>query len=451
MKKHLKTLTGAAAALGGLAWYLRGWQPVSDEECARLTEPAPGVKAGALRKAPLLGAIDPEALRRDTAALAAINPRHGGTPGEAEAREWVARRFREVGLERVRLEPFVYPRWVGEGVRLTLLGSPAAELPCLAFNGSAATPDEGVKAPLIDVGNGLAKDYARLESWQTSGRIHLAWSGALHRRDVCLNAGRAGAVGVILARSDPEMPDLVEMGTAVVLGRLPALSVSHSVGERLRQAANQGQRAWLNVDCRYTLGRSYNVVGELPGRTQEYVALIAHYDAWYSGAADNAAGVAALLALAQAWQGLRPKRTLRFVSTAAEEEGLMGALADVTLRGLKIKRRCRGVVSLDVVGAPGETLWVVGEPSQLRGATVAIGRGLGYPPAAGGRIDVYAGRIYGDHWPYNQIKIPGVMLSKHPYRYYHTPYDLPDRLDYQDARYQAAIGGTLAWRMAHTL
>ena len=151
---------------------------------------------------------------------------------------------------------------------------------------------------------------------------------------------------------------MIEAGTSVVLGRLPTLAVSHPVGQRLREAALRGIPVRLNVSRRYTLGRSYNVVGELPGASPEYVALVAHHDAWYHGAADNAAGVAAMLALARAWlraerRATQPRRTLRFVSTAAEEEGLMGALADVVLRGLRVKARCRGVVSLDVVGAPG--------------------------------------------------------------------------------------------------
>lgn len=446
-------LTALAASLGGVAWYLRGWQPLPDTACARLTEPVPG-------EAGLLEALSAADLKRDTAALSAIQPRNAGSPGEGQARAWVAARFREVGLRRVWLEPVLYPRWVGQGARLTALDAPAVELPCLALSGSAATPPGGLKAALIDVEGGQVADYARVEPRaETAGRIHLAWGGALHRRDICLNARRAGAVGVVIAHPDPRPagPDrageshLVEAGTSVVLGRLPTLAVSHPVGQRLRELATRGVPVRLNVACRYTLGRGYNVVGELPGQRQEHVALIAHHDAWYSGAADNAAGVAGILALARAWlgrRGARPKRTLRFVSTAAEEEGLMGALADVVLRGLLVKARCRGVVSLDVVGAPGEKLWITGWPPQLRGAAVAIGRGLGYEAATGNPLGVYEGRAYGDHWPYTLLRVPGVMLSKFPYRYYHTPYDTPDRLDYEDARYQAAIAGILAWRLA---
>jgi Iap family predicted aminopeptidase len=350
---------------------------------------------------------------------------------------------------------------VGEGARLTILGSKAGELPCLALNGSAATPAYGIEALLTDVGAGQAEEYALLRREQTVGRIHLAWGGSLHRRDICLNAARAGAAGVVVAHPDPEpsgpgagAPHLVEAGTSVVLGRLPTLAVSHPVGQRLRDATKRETPVRLNVARRYTVGRSYNVVGELPGDTKEYVALIAHHDAWYSGAADNAAGVAAMLSLAGAWvraagRSTRPRRTLRFVSTAAEEEGLMGSLADVVLRGLRVKARCRGVVSFDIVGAPGETLWATGWPPQLRGAAVAIGRGMGYERETGNPMAVFKGRAFGDHWPYTLLRIPGVMLAKYPYRFYHTPYDTPDRLDYGDAAFHAAIGGTLAWRMAH--
>jgi Zn-dependent M28 family amino/carboxypeptidase len=87
--------------------------------------------------------------------------------------------------------------------------------------------------------------------------------------------------------------------------------------------------------------RSENVVGVVrggdPKRSTEYVAFSAHWDhlgigpavngdSIYNGAADNASGVADLLAIARAAvAGPRPKRSLLFVFVTAEESGLLGS------------------------------------------------------------------------------------------------------------------------------
>jgi Zn-dependent M28 family amino/carboxypeptidase len=87
--------------------------------------------------------------------------------------------------------------------------------------------------------------------------------------------------------------------------------------------------------------RSENVVGVVrgddPRRGKEYVAFSAHWDhlgigpavngdTIYNGAADNASGVADLLAIARAAvAGPRPKRSLLFVFVTAEESGLLGS------------------------------------------------------------------------------------------------------------------------------
>jgi Zn-dependent M28 family amino/carboxypeptidase len=87
--------------------------------------------------------------------------------------------------------------------------------------------------------------------------------------------------------------------------------------------------------------RSENVVGVVrgtdPRRGKEYVAFSAHWDhlgigpavngdSIYNGAADNASGVADVLAIARAAAaGPRPKRSLLFVFVTAEESGLLGS------------------------------------------------------------------------------------------------------------------------------
>jgi Zn-dependent M28 family amino/carboxypeptidase len=86
-----------------------------------------------------------------------------------------------------------------------------------------------------------------------------------------------------------------------------------------------------------------NVIGRLPGSdpvlAKDAVIYTAHHDhlgvregakpgtdAIYNGARDNASGVAAMLAIAEAMKALpRPKRSIVFAAVAAEEQGLLGA------------------------------------------------------------------------------------------------------------------------------
>lgn len=83
-----------------------------------------------------------------------------------------------------------------------------------------------------------------------------------------------------------------------------------------------------------------NVVGLLPGseRPEEVITLTSHYDHFgvgepidgdsiYNGAYDNASGTALLIELARGFASLAeaPDRSLLFISTAAEEQGLLGS------------------------------------------------------------------------------------------------------------------------------
>jgi Zn-dependent M28 family amino/carboxypeptidase len=79
----------------------------------------------------------------------------------------------------------------------------------------------------------------------------------------------------------------------------------------------------------------HNVIAELPGREQpsQWVMLGAHLDSWdlATGAQDNGSGVAQVMEAARALAHLpsRPRRSLRFVLWASEEQGENGSKAFV--------------------------------------------------------------------------------------------------------------------------
>jgi Zn-dependent M28 family amino/carboxypeptidase len=105
-----------------------------------------------------------------------------------------------------------------------------------------------------------------------------------------------------------------------------------------RPVALGGLRASIDIDSSIERQQSRNVIGVLPGRTRpnEYLFYTAHWDHLglcaqgrpdpiCNGATDNATGVAALVALAQAHARQRPERSIVFLAVTAEESGLLGS------------------------------------------------------------------------------------------------------------------------------
>jgi Zn-dependent M28 family amino/carboxypeptidase len=105
-----------------------------------------------------------------------------------------------------------------------------------------------------------------------------------------------------------------------------------------------GTKASFTIDSELRDVDSKNVIARLPGsdpaHRDEYIIYTAHWDHLgrdprlpgdqiYNGAADNAAGVAVLLEIAQAFKALpadqQPKRSVLFLSVTAEEKGLLGS------------------------------------------------------------------------------------------------------------------------------
>jgi Zn-dependent M28 family amino/carboxypeptidase len=109
------------------------------------------------------------------------------------------------------------------------------------------------------------------------------------------------------------------------------------------QPVSLGVTTSLTLQNQLAQARTANVIGRLPGSdpalADEVVVYTAHHDHLgigtpdasgdqiYNGALDNAAGVAQVLALADAFQQLpvAPRRSMLFLFVAGEEQGLLGS------------------------------------------------------------------------------------------------------------------------------
>lgn len=104
----------------------------------------------------------------------------------------------------------------------------------------------------------------------------------------------------------------------------------------------EGLRASIDLSATYREQEAQNVLGVIEGTNEdlkdEYLVFTAHYDhlgvtqpvdgdSINNGALDNAAGVSALLNMAEAYQEIQPqlKRSVLFLLVGAEEVGLLGS------------------------------------------------------------------------------------------------------------------------------
>lgn len=190
------------------------------------------------------------------------------------------------------------------------------------------------------------------------------------------------------------------------------------------------QNAQIVAKYKANQGTASNVVGVLEGSDarlkDEAVLFSAHYDAYgmengkiYPGAADNALGVAEMLAVAEAFakSPAKPKRSLVFLAVTGEEYGLYGSKYWAKNPTWDIKRVAANL-NLDGVGteiyAPVKTLVGYGAEHSSLGAMMS-------DVAASMKINVLPDpfpeeKIFyrSDHYSFVERGVPALMLLGAP-------------------------------------
>jgi Peptidase family M28 len=259
-----------------------------------------------------------------------------GTPYDRMTEDWVMQQFKSIGLADVRrqevdMKPLWYPEsWKAE---VTLGGTTTALKSSFPINDTVGTPASGITAPAIWVGLGTAADLQGRDIKDKAvfiysiatpgGRDHSAdWNGAIRR----VNQAGAALVFVIMgfpgdALSNPE-------GAAGT--RAPTFTISVDEGNLVREALEKGEAVsvHLQADIQHRPGlKTGNVWGVLPGATDENILIMAHTDAFFEGALDNASGIAMMLEIARHYAAIpqsERRRTITFLTTSDHHHGSVG-------------------------------------------------------------------------------------------------------------------------------
>jgi hypothetical protein len=177
-------------------------------------------------------------------------------------------------------------------------------------------------------------------------------------------------------------------------------------------------------------GESANVIATAPGfdPSRPHLVVGAHLDTvpQAPGAEDNASGVGALLAVAEAVAGRRTRLPVVLVAFGAEEprgptdaDHHYGSRRYVASLGRAERRAVRGMLALDRVGV-GDVVPVCAATDPADPARAAV---LAAAERAGVPAQPCVNRS-SDHWSFVRAGLPGVRLGGTSYAGYHSPQDV---------------------------
>ena len=193
---------------------------------------------------------------------------------------------------------------------------------------------------------------------------------------------------------------------------------------------------------------SYNVIGVLPGSDpvlrDQVVVIGAHYDhlgigapvngdSIYNGADDDASGVTTVISVARALnQGPPPKRTIVFMATTGEEQGILGTRWYVRHPVLPIEKMVADM-EVEMIGRPDSMAggagkaWLTGYDRSTMGEML---KAAGIPIVA----DPYPQHRFferSDNIVFARMGIPAHTLSSfNLHADYHRPSDDVDKIDF---------------------
>lgn len=425
----------------------------------------------------VVGRLQERALADDTAwtllesLTTEVGPRMAGSPGDALAVAWARQRLTDMGFDRVWGEHVEFPRWVRRLERGAMVAPRHQDLALTALGGTGSTNGvlQGEVVHFVDLAALEAADPAQVEGRIAfiSKRMERSQSGAGYVAAVAgrsrgpFVAARKGAAALIIRSVGTDSDRLPHTGmiSSTEPGKpVPAAAISNPDADVMVALLERGEavQVTLELDVGWDgMATSQNVVAEFDGsgETDEFVVLGAHLDSWDlgTGAHDDGAGVAIIMAAARlvADESTRPRRGIRVVLFANEEQGIHGGKTYAAVHGDELDTHIIGAESDLGAGAiyqfrarvnPESTEWL----AELERLLEPLGIPYNDDRLAYGGADLS---------PMRRLGMPVIDLNHDATRYFdlhHTANDTLAQVDPADLRHNVAAYVTFLWHAANS-
>ena len=288
-----------------------------------------------------------------------IGARLAGSSGMVKAEKWGLEVMKKNGADQAWLQECMVPHWVrgGTDVAQASYTEPAVKtknmiprhkgLDIVALGNSVGSGPKGIHAPVL-----LVNSFEELEAKkdQVKGKIvfynykfndtYISTFNAYrdagqYRGQGPSRAAKYGAIGVIVRSMSHAVDNNPHTGATrydSAYAKIPAVAIGLRDADWLSAQIQQtGVQVTLKTNGKFlpdTIG--HNVIGELKGSEfpDQIITVGGHLDSWDNceGAHDDGAGCVQTMEILRALKalGYTPKRTIRFVLFANEENGLRG-------------------------------------------------------------------------------------------------------------------------------
>ncbi|MGH9774002.1 MAG: M20/M25/M40 family metallo-hydrolase [Candidatus Acidiferrales bacterium] len=420
---------------------------------------APGMIRNALGPSPL-----EENLRYLTDV---IGGRVSASPAASRAVKWAVEAFRRARVDDVHTEKFTIPVGWGEGrTRVEVLEPEPFPVRLVSTGWSPPTPEGGLTADVVDVGEGTAADFARAGNAARGAivlvhqKVIVTWEDLFNEYmtgpaivDRAVNSGAAAIFWMasrerlLLYRHILSLDGTLEKLPQAIVAREDALRMARflATGTKVRVHFDMPNRVSSPVE-------SENVVAEIRGREKpdEYVILAAHLDSWElgTGALDNSCNAAMVIDAARVIResGVIPRRSIRFILFTGEEQGMLGSEAYARAHRAELDNAV-AVIVFDA-GTGRVTGYSLGGRKEL---TAAIGEVL-EPAKSLGPFEQTADAVLGtDNFDFLLEGVPTLVANQEPANYmqnYHAASDTFDKVDIAQLKKHVALVAITAFGIA---
>ncbi len=318
--------------------------------------------------------------------MAAMGPRRPGSAAGLQNEDFLAEQLQAFGVEAVRKEPISIVEWEAGDARLEFGAGREFEtveaqwIPYCAF-----TPEAGIEAPLVyvdphkrvkradwrgavvlteikfpplDIGLLLKLSMGSFDPGDTIREtqhpatwVRLNW----HLYRVAARHGAVGFIGIVQDQPGGSCRMFAPYGFKekdIMDKPLPAFWVRRQDGPRLREAARSGHgRVRMTLTGMRRPGVTHNVIGEIPGQSDEVVVLSCHHDSPFTSPVEDGSGCSVVLALARHFAQERDiRRRLVVLFSAGHFYGSIGTRTFIREHERDLVKRTALEISIEHIG-----------------------------------------------------------------------------------------------------